>query len=148
MEPQLSRVYFKSENNRLLHLSTKDNLKWKSLFIRYKVKDTCSPFPINKCYSILIGKGKLVSLTGSGRSLGEGNGSPLLYACLRIPWTEEFGGLQPMGSQSRRRLHNTHTHRHTPHFNTLYILGSTFICSSSWYLAVFVLSTWHSCQAL
>ena len=30
---------------------------------------------------------------------GEGNGNPLQYSCLRIPWTEEPGGLQSMGSQ-------------------------------------------------
>ena len=36
---------------------------------------------------------------GSGRSLGAGNGNPLQYSCLEIPWTEESGGLQSMGSQ-------------------------------------------------
>ena len=30
---------------------------------------------------------------------GEGNGNPLQYSCLEIPWTEEPGGLQSMGSQ-------------------------------------------------
>ena len=41
------------------------------------------------------------SLTsGSVRSSGEGNGNPLQYSCLEIPWTEEPGlGLQSMGSQ-------------------------------------------------
>ena len=29
---------------------------------------------------------------------GEGNGNPLQYSCLEIPWTEEPGGLQSMGS--------------------------------------------------
>ena len=29
--------------------------------------------------------------------LGEGNGSPLQYSCLEIPWMEEPGGLQSMG---------------------------------------------------
>ena len=28
----------------------------------------------------------------------------------RIPWTEEPGGLQPMGSHSRARLSSMHTH--------------------------------------
>jgi len=32
-------------------------------------------------------------------SSGEGNGNPLQYSCLEIPWTEEPGGLQSMGSQ-------------------------------------------------
>ena len=36
---------------------------------------------------------------GLGRSPGEGNGNPLQYSCLGNPWTEEPGGLQPMGSQ-------------------------------------------------
>ena len=32
----------------------------------------------------------------------------------RVPWTEEPGGLQPMGSHSRTRLSHTHpTHTHT-----------------------------------
>ena len=29
---------------------------------------------------------------------GEGNGTPLQYSCLKIPWTEEPGRLQSMGS--------------------------------------------------
>ena len=33
-----------------------------------------------------------------GRFPEEGNGNPLQYSCLRIPWTEEPGGLQSMGS--------------------------------------------------
>ena len=32
-------------------------------------------------------------------TMGEGNGTPLQYPCLEIPWTEEPGGLQSMGSQ-------------------------------------------------
>ena len=39
------------------------------------------------------------SIPGSGRSPGEGNGNPLQYSCLEIPWAEEPGGLQSMGSQ-------------------------------------------------
>ena len=35
------------------------------------------------------------SIPGSGRSSGEGNGNPLQY----VPWTEELGSLQSMGSQ-------------------------------------------------
>ena len=34
-----------------------------------------------------------------GRSSGEGNGNPLEYPCLEIPWTEEPGRLQSMGLQ-------------------------------------------------
>ena len=38
-------------------------------------------------------------IPGSERSPGEGNGNPPQYSCLRIPWTEEPGGLQSMGLQ-------------------------------------------------
>ena len=31
--------------------------------------------------------------------LGEGNDNSLQHSCLEIPWTEEPGGLQTMGSQ-------------------------------------------------
>ena len=44
------------------------------------------------------------SIPGLGRYLGEGNGNPL--QSLKIPWTEEPGRLQSMGSQSRTRLSN------------------------------------------
>ena len=43
------------------------------------------------------------SIPGSGRYPGEGNGNPLQYSCLKIPWTEEPGGLQSMGSQRVRQ---------------------------------------------
>ena len=39
------------------------------------------------------------SITGSGRSPGEGPGSPLHILAWRIPWTEEPGRLQSIGSQ-------------------------------------------------
>ena len=39
------------------------------------------------------------SVPGSERSPGEGNGNPLQYSCLEIPWMEEPGRLQSMGSQ-------------------------------------------------
>ena len=39
------------------------------------------------------------SIPGSGRSPGEGNGNPLQYSSLRIPWTEESGRLQSMDLQ-------------------------------------------------
>ena len=37
------------------------------------------------------------SIPGSGRSPGEGNGSPLQDSCLRITWTEEASGYGPWG---------------------------------------------------
>ena len=36
-------------------------------------------------------------IPGSRRSPGEGNGSHSIILAWRIPWTEEPGGLQPMG---------------------------------------------------
>ena len=41
-------------------------------------------------------------ILGSGRSPGEGNGDALPYSGLEIPWTEEPGRLQSMGSQRVR----------------------------------------------
>ena len=43
------------------------------------------------------------SIPGLGRSPGEGNGNPLSILAWRIPWTEEHGGLQSMGSQRVRQ---------------------------------------------
>ena len=43
------------------------------------------------------------SIPGSGRSPGEGNGNLLSILVWRIPWTEEPGRLQSMGSQRVRR---------------------------------------------
>ena len=36
-----------------------------------------------------------VSIPGSGRSPGGGNGNPLQYSCLEVPWTEEPEGYHP-----------------------------------------------------
>jgi len=38
-------------------------------------------------------------ISGSGRYPGEGNGNPFQYSSPRIPWTEELGWLQSIGSQ-------------------------------------------------
>ena len=38
-------------------------------------------------------------IPGSGRFPGEGNGNPLQYSCLEIPWIKEPGALQSMGLQ-------------------------------------------------
>ena len=46
------------------------------------------------------------STSGSGRLSRRGNGQPLLPG--ESPWTEESGGLQPMGPQ-RVRCHGAHT---------------------------------------
>ena len=48
---------------------------------------------------------------GSGRSFGEGNGTCSSVLAWKIPWTEEPGRLQSMGSQCRTRL-SAHTCMH------------------------------------
>ena len=54
--------------------------------------------------------GDLGSIPGSGRSPGEGNDNPLQYSCLRIPWTEEPGGLQSMGRKESDKTEQLHFH--------------------------------------
>ena len=41
----------------------------------------------------------MASIPGSGRSPGKGNGNPLQYSAWKLPWSEELGDLQSMGSQ-------------------------------------------------
>ena len=53
--------------------------------------------------------GDLGSIPGSGRSPGEGNGNPFQYSSWRIPWTEEPGELQSMGSHRVRHDLATNT---------------------------------------
>ena len=58
------------------------------------------------------------SIPGLGRFPGGGQGNPLQYSYLEIPWTEEPGGLQSTGPQRVRRncVHmcvHTHPHTHT-----------------------------------
>ena len=43
--------------------------------------------------------GDVGSIPGLGRSSGEGNDNLFQYLAWEIPWTEEAGGLQSMGSQ-------------------------------------------------
>ena len=43
--------------------------------------------------------GNAGSIPGSGSSPGVGNDNLLQYSCLKIPWTEEPGGLHSMESQ-------------------------------------------------
>ena len=39
------------------------------------------------------------SISGLERVPGKTNGNPFQYSCWEIPWTEEPGGLQSIGSQ-------------------------------------------------
>ena len=54
------------------------------------------------------------SIPWSGRSPGEGNGNPTLS--WEIPWTEEAGGLQSMGSQRVGHDSAIHTQTYTHPF--------------------------------
>ena len=51
--------------------------------------------------------------TWVGKIPGEGNGNPLQYSCLEIPWTEDLGKLQNIGSQTVR--HCWSNLAHMPH---------------------------------
>ena len=46
-----------------------------------------------------VNAGDVGSIPELGRFSRVGNGNPLQYSCLKIPWTEEPGGLQFVGSQ-------------------------------------------------
>ena len=51
------------------------------------------------------------SILGSGRSPGGGTSKPLQYSCWEIPWLEEPGRLQSVGSKRvRNELATKHTH--------------------------------------
>ena len=69
----------------------------------------------------------------SERPPGGGHGSPLQHPCWESPWTEEPGGLQPRGSQSRTRLRGL-TRMHRPrdcHFSIVFLLILIFACPGS-----------------
>ena len=46
--------------------------------------------------------GDLGSLLGLGRFPGKGNGNHSSIPAWKLPWTEEPGGVQPMGSQKKQ----------------------------------------------
>ena len=59
------------------------------------------------------GAGDLGSIPGLGRSPGEGMATHSSILAWRIPWMEEPGRLQSMGSQrARNRNGNYHLHHH------------------------------------
>ena len=53
----------------------------------------------------LANAGDLGSVLGSGRTPGEGNATHSSILAWKIPWTEEIGRLQFMGSQSNMIEH-------------------------------------------
>ena len=65
------------------------------------------PLLVKNLLAIAGDRGDAGSMPGRGRSPGEGLGNLLQYSCLRIPWTEEPGGLQSggrKGSDTPERL--------------------------------------------
>ena len=77
------------------------------------------------CNKSACSAGDMGSIPESGRSPGEGNGSPLQYSCLRNPWTEEPGALQSMGSQ---RVRHSLVMKPPPHYyqSHLYFIVANF----------------------
>ena len=69
--------------------------------IKYLMRSVCFPGG-SEVKASACNEGDLDLIHGSGRSPGEGNGNPHQYSCLRIPWTEALGRLQPTGSQRVR----------------------------------------------
>ena len=53
----------------------------------------------------LANAGDVGSIPGPGRSPGVRNDNPLQYSSWEIPWTEEPGGLQSMGSQELNTIY-------------------------------------------
>ena len=64
-------------------------------------------------------------ILGLGRSPGGGHGNPLQHPCWEIPWTEEPGGLQSIGSPRTDTTKHTHAHTHT-HIDTCVTLKKLF----------------------
>ena len=62
------------------------------------------------CKEFSCNAGDLVSIPGSGRSLGKGVANYSILLVWRIPWTEELGKLQSLGSQRVRQnwVNNTY----------------------------------------
>ena len=50
------------------------------------------------CFTVLT-LVSYITVLAIGRSFGGGKGNPLQYSCQEIPWTEEPGRLQSMGSE-------------------------------------------------
>ena len=71
----------------------------------------------------------LGSVPGLGRSPGEGNGNPLQYSCLEIPWMEEPGRLQSMGL---KRVGHDWATSLSFHFNDSLLIFFVFVFHSSY----------------
>ena len=74
------------------------------------------------------------SIPGSGRSPREGNGSPLQILACTVPWREEPGGLQSMGSQRVR--HDWASELNFPDFTPVFSNSFFFIAAYSCFVKV------------
>ena len=68
------------------------------------------------------------SIPGLGRSRGEGNGNPLQFSCLKIPWTGSLVGYSLWGSQ---RVRHDRTHSTIINNTEHLFMGLLAICISS-----------------
>ena len=75
------------------------------------------------------------SVPGLGRSPGGGNGNPLHILAWRVPWTEEPGGLQSIGSQSQTRLKWVSTYVYILQFSSVQSLSHVRLFVTPWIAA-------------
>ena len=68
------------------------NVKQNSTYMDYLKQSNSLDFPGGSdSKASAYNEGDPGSIPGSGRSPGEGNGSPLQYSCLENPWTQSTG---------------------------------------------------------
>ena len=82
-------------------------------------------------YKSACNAGDAVLIPGSGRYPGVGNGNPLQYSCWRIPWTQEPGRLQTMGSQRVRHSLVQFSSVQLLHHVLLFVTPWTAACQAS-----------------
>ena len=104
--PALQLLFFMRKSPKVRSLDTKRLLilhlnvyNFSRLLLAFQVVPVVKNLPANAGDKRDTG-----STPGSGRAPGEGHGNPLQNSCLGIPRTEEPGGSQAIGTQSRTRL--------------------------------------------
>ena len=88
-----------------------------------------------------VDTGDVGLIPGLGRSLGGGNGNPLQYSCLEIPWTEEPGRLQSMGLQ-RVRHNSTTKHSHSIYSSRKGKQNWIHFCEMSISICIYLFDKW------
>ena len=69
------------------------------------------------------------SISGLGRSPGEGHGNPLEYTRLENPWTEEPGSYSPWGRKESDMTERRQCQYHTYMLGIYFKLLTTRICA-------------------